>query len=175
MRQRWAIMIAAILGCATSSAVQGQATTTDSIVAARWGTLTAWKITEDKSPVDDSPQITAMLNDEADDGALMLRCRERKTEAVFTKLKYLGHQRIKVFIRLNEGKATETAWNPAGNGQGVFAPNAVQFIRSLPDSGRLFIRAVAFDGSTSDGTFVHQQDMTVSICVVCFAPKSGVG
>ena len=34
-----------------------------------------------------------------------------------------------------------------------FAPSAVEFIRALPNAGKLFIRAARSDGKTKDGTF----------------------
>ena len=42
----------------------------------------AWSIVEDKSPTDNSPQISAGLV--VGEAALILRCREQKTEAAFS-------------------------------------------------------------------------------------------
>ena len=48
-----------------------------------------WSIVEDRSPTDDSPQYSAGMV--VGDAALILRCREQKTEAAFsTKDTYLG-------------------------------------------------------------------------------------
>jgi hypothetical protein len=125
-------------------------------------TAMGWKVEESKSPVDDSPQVTALLHaDGSTEGVsltppimLVLRCQEKKTEAYFAKpFAFLGTNPIKTLVRINDGKAIETQWHPASNGQGVFAPAAVQFIRALPDNGKLFIRATGFNGETIDGVF----------------------
>jgi hypothetical protein len=56
-------------------------------------TATSWKVEESKSPVDDSPQVTALLHaDGSTEGVsltpptmLVLRCQEKKTDAYFAK------------------------------------------------------------------------------------------
>jgi hypothetical protein len=112
-----------------------------------------WNIEESKSPIDDSPQITASLT--AVDGAvLLLRCKEKGTDVLVAKpMTYLGSESIKVITRINDGKPIEAAWHPSTNGQAVFAPAAIQFIRALPENGKLFIRAVGFNGANLDGLF----------------------
>jgi hypothetical protein len=76
-------------------------------------TTMGWTIEESKSPIDDSPQITAMLHaDGSTEGigltppaALVLRCKEKQTEAYFAKLfAFLGTDAIKVLVRINDGK-----------------------------------------------------------------------
>ena len=53
----------------------------------------AWSIVEDKSPTDNSPQVSAGLV--VGEAALILRCREQKTEAAFsTKDTYLGDKPV---------------------------------------------------------------------------------
>ena len=48
-----------------------------------------WSIEEGKSPSDDSPQVVAAMV--SGDTALILRCKEKNTEAAFsTKFSYLG-------------------------------------------------------------------------------------
>jgi Type VI secretion system VasI, EvfG, VC_A0118 len=122
-------------------------------------TAATWTIEENKSPVDDSPQVTGTLHGIGDSGAdaafLMLRCKEKKTEAVFGRtFSFIGSSEpIKVLTRVNDGQAIETMWHPSTTGTGVFAPSAVQFIRSLPDNGKLFIRAFGFRGKQADGEF----------------------
>jgi hypothetical protein len=114
----------------------------------------SWDITENKSPIDDSPQVSGLLA--ADGGAgLVLRCKEKKTEAIFSKqFSYFGSSNgLKVLVRINDGKPIETEWSPSTTGQAVFAPAAVQFIRALPENGKLFIRATVYNGSNADGEF----------------------
>jgi len=60
---------------------------------------------------------------------------------------------IKVLLRINDGKPIETMWRPSTDGRAVFAPSAIQFIRSLPDKGKLFIRSFGYQGKMADGVF----------------------
>jgi hypothetical protein len=116
----------------------------------------AWKIEDSKSPLDDSPQVTAILEATNDrNTGIVLRCKEKKTEVVFSKaFSYLGTtNRIKVLVRINNGKLIETRWSPSTNGTAAFAPSAIQFIRALPDHGELFIRAYGYSGNNQDGEF----------------------
>jgi len=60
----------------------------------------AWSIVENKSPTDESPQISAGLV--VGEAALILRCREQKTEVAFsTKDTYLGDKPVIVRFRIN--------------------------------------------------------------------------
>jgi Type VI secretion system VasI, EvfG, VC_A0118 len=116
----------------------------------------AWSVTEDKSPIDDSPQVQAQLRTRkgSEKAELILRCREKKTEAIFFPSDYLGSgQSIKVLVRIADSKPAETLWNPSSDGRAAFAPSAVQFIRALPDNGKLFIRATGYRGTSADGEF----------------------
>jgi hypothetical protein len=116
---------------------------------------TIWNVDESKSPVDDTPQVMGMLRPVSgeDRAALVLRCKEKKTEAIFAG-PFLGTtSQIKVLVRIADGKPIETMWSPSQSGTGAFAPNAIQFIRALPDNGKLFIRAFGYGGKTADGEF----------------------
>ena len=99
-----------------------------------------WSIVEGKSPTDDSPQVSAGLV--VGDAALILRCRDQKTEAAFsTKDTYLGDKSVTVRFRINFEDPIKEIWRTSVDGRAAFAPNPEDFIRALPDSGRVFIRA----------------------------------
>jgi hypothetical protein len=111
-----------------------------------------WSIEESKSPPDDSPQVVAAMV--SGDTALILRCKEQKKEAAFsTKFNYLGSKSVKVLVRVNDEKPTQDEWRPSATGRAAFAPSAEDFIRALPDNGKLFIRTTRFDGKTKEGNF----------------------
>lgn len=114
-----------------------------------------WKIEESKSPLDDSPQVTASILNEGDKVALVLRCREHKTDVMAgSPFTYLGSNKpIRVIVRINDGKPIETAWSPSTTGTAAFAPSPVQFIQALPNGGHLFLRLFGFDGRQADGEF----------------------
>jgi hypothetical protein len=87
---------------------------------------------------------------------LALRCKEKDTDVIFTRSStFLGSgQSIKVLVRIDDGKPIETMWPLSTGGQAVFAPSAIQFIRALPDNGKLFVRAFGYGGKNADGEFM---------------------
>src|SRR6516165_12637038 len=104
---------AKLAGCGTSKSHPDTLATHGPIVEE------TWSIEESKSPVDDSPQVAGMLYaDSSTDPSylmlptvLVLRCKEKKTEA------YLGRpftlfgsntNTVKVLVRINDGKPIET-------------------------------------------------------------------
>ena len=113
----------------------------------------AWSIVKDKSPTDNSPQISAGLV--VGDAALILRCREQKTEAAFsTRDTYLGDESVTVRFRIDLQDPVKEFWRSSMNGRAAFAPKPEDFIRALPDSGRVFIRALTATGENKDTNFV---------------------
>jgi hypothetical protein len=111
-----------------------------------------WSIVEDTSAADKSPQFSAGLV--VGDAALILRCREERTDAAFsTKDTYLGGENVTVRYRLDQQEPVKEVWRSSMNGRAAFAPKAEDFIRALPDNGRVFIRAIAADGNNKDANF----------------------
>ena len=114
----------------------------------------AWTIDESKSPTNGSPQVTATLKANGSDASLALRCKEKKTEAIFFRpMTSLGSsESIKVLARIPGG--IETMLYPATNGQSASAASAEQFIRQLPDNATIFIIAVGgLTGRTAGSEF----------------------
>jgi hypothetical protein len=112
-----------------------------------------WNITEKKSKLDDSPQVFALLSAVEGGTDLVLRCRERETEAFLTKdYTIFGGAGAKVNLRINGGKASEEWWQISLNGKVVISPDAIEFIQSLPENGTLYIRASS-DYKTEEGVF----------------------
>ena len=111
-----------------------------------------WSIVEDTSPTDNSPQFSGGMA--VGDAALILRCRERKTEAAFsTRDTYLGDESVTVRFRIDLQEPVKEEWRSSMDGRAAFAPHPVDFIRALPDSGRVFIRALSADGNNKDANF----------------------
>ena len=116
------------------------------------GPKSSWSTIEDTSPTDNSPQFSA--GNAVGDTALILRCREQKTEAAFsTQDTYLGDESVTVRFRIDLQEPVKEVWRSSMNGRAAFAPHPVDFIRVLPDSGRVFIRAITADGSNKDANF----------------------
>lgn len=111
-----------------------------------------WSIVEDTSAADNNHQFSAGLI--VGDAALILRCRKERTEAAFsTRDTYLGGENVTVRYRLDQQEPAKEIWRTSVNGRAAFAPRAEDFIRALPDSGRIFIRAIAADGTNKDANF----------------------
>jgi hypothetical protein len=111
-----------------------------------------WSIVEDTASPDNTPQFSAGLI--VGDAALILRCREERTEAAFsTRDTYLGGENVTVRYRLDQQEPVKEIWRSSVNGHAAFATKAEDFIRALPDNGRVFIRAIAADGTNKDANF----------------------
>lgn len=114
-----------------------------------------WRYVVDKSPLDDSPQVMATLKSK-EGAVLVLRCKEKYTEAVFIPEGFFiggTGNTIPVIVRIDETPPTTVQWSKSTNDRAAFAPNAIKFIRLLPDNGKLFLRATGFQGRQADGSF----------------------
>jgi type VI secretion system VasI family protein len=112
-----------------------------------------WSIDESKSPTDGSPQVVAanLVNDIV----LILRCKEQTTEAAFsTKYNYLGYKSVDVQLRIDDQNPIKQVWKASMDGRAAFAPDAIAFIQSLPDNGKLSLKATrSTDQKVKEGSF----------------------
>ena len=117
------------------------------------GTQANWSIEETKSPTDGSPQVVAanLVNDTV----LILRCKDQTTEAAFSaQYNYLGYKSVDVQLQINDQNPIKEVWNASMNGRAAFAPDAIAFIQSLPDDGKLSIKTTrSTDGKVKEGNF----------------------
>jgi hypothetical protein len=61
---------------------------------------------------------------------------------------------IDVELRINDQNPTKEVWNASINGRAAFAPDAIAFIRSLPDNAKLSIKTTrSTDGKVKEGKF----------------------
>ena len=122
------------------------------LVASMAAAQQAWSIVENKSASNDGDQLSAAMV--VGDAVLILRCRDQTTEAAFsTKNTYLGNESVTVRYRINSESPIREVWRSSMDGRAAFAPNPMDFIRALPDNGRVFIRAIAADGQNKDANF----------------------
>ena len=112
-----------------------------------------WSIDETKSPTDGSTQVVAA--NLVGDTVLILRCKEQITEAAFsTQYNYLGYKSVDVQLRINDQNPIKEVWKASMNGRAAFAPDAIAFIQSLPDNGKLSIKTTrSTDGKVKEGKF----------------------
>jgi hypothetical protein len=153
MRIIAAVGLAVVIGVASLTPASAQKETANRPDQADTWTIDAWTIDESRSPIDDSPQVTATLNAVGYDARMSLRCEDKKTEAnFFLPSKLLGSREyVKVLLRLPSG--VETMLSPSTNDQSFYAGSAEQFIRQLPDSGTIIIRASGDAGRAAGGEF----------------------
>ncbi len=111
-----------------------------------------WSIDETKDSDGNQEVVAANL---VSDTVLILRCKAQTNEAAFsTQYNYLGYKAVDVELRINDQKPTKETWKASMNGRAAFAPDAIAFIQSLPDSGRLSIKTTRSpDGKVKEGKF----------------------
>ena len=85
--------------------------------------------------------------EDRNDAGIALQCREALTSVcVATGASFgSGPKLYRVVYRINDNKAIEQFWPPSTSGQAVCSPNAISFIKALPNDARLFVRTYDLD------------------------------
>jgi hypothetical protein len=115
-----------------------------------------WSIAVKRSPLDDSPILTALMPGSTDQSGLMLRCQDGKTEVAIVPQSFMqcGGDPVRVIYRIDQGQPIEEAnWAQASSCGGVLSPAPIPFIRSLTDKGKLFVRVFERRGVPHDAVF----------------------
>jgi len=112
-----------------------------------------WSIEDSKSSVDGSPEVFATLTSEDGRSELIIRCKDRKTQLAVLPSGLFALERGTVLLQINDGPAVTASWSASSNSKGLFAPNAVALIKSLPDGGKIFVRATGLSRQADDATF----------------------
>ena len=60
---------------------------------------------------------------------------------------------LPIRFRIDLQEPVKEVWRSSMNGRAAFSQHPVDFIRALPDSGRVFIRAITADGNNKDANF----------------------
>jgi hypothetical protein len=133
-----------------------------------------WQIEADRSPLDDASQISGTLKSTDGTATLILRCKDKNTEAHLSMTSFLGWEGVRVLYRINDNQAAESRWAPSGDGKGGFvsAGGAIAFINSLTDGGTLLIRMFDHEGTGHDTKFGLQavSNLRSQIAFVCRPP-----
>ena len=143
-----------------------------------------WIVSETTSPLDYSPQTTAAIAAEAAvkdaPSSLAIRCRGRRTEFLVSTT---GAWRpstageLRVAYRIDDQPAIEERWAAfAGGRSAVFKGDVIQFVRSLPERGRLSIRVYDWQGPPHEATFqlAGLADVRRKIAAACQWPEGEV-
>ena len=115
---------------------------------------TGWIVTDEKSPLDDSPLVSAALASTDDRSHLLLRCKDRKTEVAVCMTGFIKcGPDVRVVYRVNQDQAVETVWRPHPSCYLALSPAPIPFIRALADGGKVFVRMYDNHDTPSDASF----------------------
>jgi hypothetical protein len=95
-----------------------------------------------------------MLAGEPEDALLVFRCMEPRTEAVFVPpLGFFATGRANVLVRIDSATPDTITTSLGTNNRALFISPAPEFMRLLTDNGKLFLRALGYQGKQADGLF----------------------
>jgi hypothetical protein len=113
-----------------------------------------WLITDEKSPLDDSPLVSAALTSSDGRSHLLMRCKDRKTEVAVSIRGFIKcGPDVRVVYRVDQSEATEIPWNAHSTCYLALAPSPIPFIRSLTDDGKIYFRMFDHHGAPHDALF----------------------
>jgi hypothetical protein len=121
----------------------------------------SWIVSETMSPVDYSPMITATTSSQpvAKDAPaiFIIRCRGQRTDVlVSTEGSWRASRanELQVDLRVNDQPAVRMQWIASSDGRTViFKDDAVRFLRSLPDGGRIMVSVSDRQGVAHEASF----------------------
>jgi len=121
----------------------------------------SWILSETMSPVDYSPMITATTSSQpvAKDApaTFVIRCRGQRTDLlVSTEGSWRASRanELQVDFKVNDQPAVGMRWIASPDGRtAIFKDDAVRFLRSLPDGGRIMVSVSDWRGAAHEATF----------------------
>jgi hypothetical protein len=121
----------------------------------------SWIVSETLSPIDYSPMITAAISSQpvAKDAPaiFIIRCRGQHTDLlVSTEGSWRASRanEVQVDLRVNDQPALRTQWIASQDGRtAIFRDDAVRFLRSLPEGGRITVSVSDWQGVAHEASF----------------------
>lgn len=121
----------------------------------------SWIVSETMSPVDYSPMITATTSSHAAakdaPATFVIRCRGQRTDLlVSTEGSWRASRanELQVDFRVNDQPAVRMPWIASSDGRtAIFKDDAVRFLRSLPDRGRIIVSVSDWQGAAHEASF----------------------
>jgi type VI secretion system protein VasI len=122
----------------------------------------AWDVTEERSPVDDSPTVILSIGTDKpttnrfgseSSNRLIIRCREHQTDVYIATDEYIGSEGTRVITRIDNGASESETWSHSTDGKAVFSPRPIPLARTLAKSQKLFARVSDFNGTSYDVEF----------------------
>ena len=115
---------------------------------------TGWVVNDEKSPLDDSPLVSAALTSGDGKATLLMRCKDRKTEVAVSIRGFIKcGSDVRVTYRIDQAQATEAPWNAHSSCYLALAPSPIPFIQSLTDDGKVYVRMFDHHGAPYDSLF----------------------
>ena len=171
-----AAILPLLLACLTG----GQAAWAQGSGGANGGDAEEWVISETRSPVDYSPQVSAMIASIPSPGnwgmSFSLHCRQGRTEALFGIPDFARYpagsafpmEYLAVSQQAIDARSVERRWverrgvekrfdEVSGAVDAALTGNVVAFLKSLPDNGILSVRVRDRNAVTHDAEF-HLKD-----------------
>ena len=121
----------------------------------------SWIVSETMSPVDYSPMITATTSSQpvAKDAPaiFMIRCRGQRTDVLLStegSWRASRANELQVDLTVNDQPAVRMQWIASSDGRtAIFKDDVVQFLRSLPDGGRIVVSVSDWEGMAHEASF----------------------
>jgi hypothetical protein len=121
----------------------------------------SWVVSETLSPVDYSPMITATTSSQpvAKDApaSFIIRCRGQRTDVlVSTEGSWRASRanELQVDLKVNDQPLVRMQWIASPDGRtAIFREDAVRFLRSLPDGGRIAVSVSDWRGAAHEASF----------------------
>ena len=118
------------------------------------GAGTAWIVNDEKSPLDDSPLVSAALESSDGKAHLLMRCKDRKTELAVSIRGFIKcGTDIPVTYRIDQAQATEAPWHAHSSCYLAVAPSPIPLIRAFADQGKIYFRMFDHHNAAYDALF----------------------
>lgn len=120
-------------------------------------TISSWIVSNDKSPIDDSPSVTMMkLAEDGGSQTLILRCKENTTEAYISTSDFMGIMGSgtnKMLVRFDDKKAVKQSIGMSTDGKALFFKTTIKNIKKMMEAKKMVIRYYPYGGGAKTATF----------------------
>jgi hypothetical protein len=114
----------------------------------------AWVVNDEKSPLDDSPLVSAALPSSDGKAHLLMRCKDRKTELAVSIRGFIKcGTDIPVTYRIDQAQPTEAPWHAHSSCYLAVAPSPIPLIRAFADQGKVYFRMFDHHNAAYDALF----------------------
>jgi hypothetical protein len=113
-----------------------------------------WEVRDEKSPLDDTPLVTATLRSSDNRASLILRCKDGKTEVAVTKWGFVKcGAGVRVIYRIDQSQAVDSPWESHSSCVLAISASPVPFMRALTDGGKVYFRIYDHHDAPHDALF----------------------